>query len=180
MVAPSPESDVIVATVASEFPDSWTIRREAGLYFVHRSNATAALTHLSEAANLFPGDRTLYYFVAADAAIDAAAYDYAISALERYVSSVNPEGDIGALVLTTLAKAYLKSGDATRSLEILGRLPLRRKYLDDSLLYALCVRACANRATGKKAQAKKDIDRVYAHQPDFPLLKEASQEALAE
>lgn len=180
MASPSVESDAIVDAVVNQSPDSWTIRREAGLYFVHRGNAAMALGHLSQAANLFPGDRTLYYFVAADAAIDAAKYDYAISALERYVPNANPESDIGALLLTTLAKAHLKSGGASRSLEMLSRLPLRRKHLGDALLYALCVRACANRAIGKKAQAKKDIDRVYAHQPDFPLLKEASLEALAD
>jgi tetratricopeptide (TPR) repeat protein len=176
----SAESDATVAAVAEEFPDSWTIRREAGLYFVQRNEAPAALAHLSAAANLFPGDRTLYYVVAADIAIDAGDYRYAIGALERYVSSADPESDVGALILTTLASACLKSGDPTRSLELLSRLPLRRKYLGDTLLYALCVRARANRATGQKAQAKKDIDRVYAHEPDFPLLEEASREALAD
>lgn len=178
--APSDEADGLVAAAVALAPESWTVRREAGLYYMQRGDAVRAVSHLAEAANSFPGDRTLYYLVAADAAIDAANYVYAVSALEPYVSGSDPDSDLGGLILTTLANAHLKAGDPARSLELLGRLPLRKRNLSDTLLYALCVRACANRAAGKRAQAKKDIDRVYAYRPDFPLLADASRDALAE
>lgn len=179
-MSPSDEGDAAVTAAVAQAPDSWTVRREAGFYFLKRDAAAVALSHLAEAANRFPGDRTLYHVMAADAAADAGNCAWAVSALQPYVPRVDPEGDLGALVLTTLARASLKAGDSSRSLELLGRLPLRRRNLSDTLLYALCVRACANRAVGKKAQAKKDIDRVYAHRPDFPMLEDAAREALAE
>jgi tetratricopeptide (TPR) repeat protein len=178
--SPSPDKDAAVSAAVAQAPGSWSVEREAGLYFSERGDAAAALHHFAEAANRFPGDRTLYYLMAADAAIDVGNVQYAIGALEPYVSSVDPDGDVGALVLTTLASAYLRSGDSARSLELLARLPLRRQNLSDALLAALCVRACANRSVGKKAQAKKDIDRVYAHRPDFPMLDSASHEVLGD
>jgi tetratricopeptide (TPR) repeat protein len=178
--APSAEADGIVSAAVAQSSDSWTVRREAGLYFLQRGDPATAVSHLAEAANRFLGNRTLYYLLAADTAVDAGNYAYAVAALEPYVAEADPDSDIGALVLTTIANASLKAGDASRSLELLTRLPLRKQNLGDTLLYALCVRACANRATGKKAQAKKDIDRVYAHRPDFPMLGEATKEVLAD
>ncbi len=178
--SPSPESDVAVERAVQTAPDSWTVRREAGMYCVARGNPAAAVAHLAEAANRFPGDRTLYYLVAADAAIDAGNFDYARSALEPYIQRSDPNDDIGGLIFVTLAHASHQSGDSGRALELLSRLPLRKQNLSQTLLYGLCVRACANRALGKKAQAKKDIDRVYANQPDFPMLEAAAAEALAE
>jgi len=180
VAAPCEESDAAVRAWVESARDSWTVQREAGLYFIGRENPGTAVTYLAEAANRFPGDRTLYYLVAADAAIDAGNFEYACAALEPYVQRSDPEDEIGGLVFTTLANAAHRAGDSHRALELLARLPLRRQKLSESLLYALCVRACANRAVGKKAQAKKDIDRVYAHRPDFAMLQDAAAEALAE
>lgn len=178
--APSPESDSAVIAAVEAATDSWTVQLEAGLYFLERDNPTTAFSYLSIAADRFPGNRLPYYLVASDAAIDSANYSYAVSVLEPFIIKSDPATDLGALVFTTLANANLKAGDVSRSLELLSRLPLRKKNLNDNLLYALCVRACANRAAGKKAQAKKDIDRVYSHRPDFPMLEEAARQALAE
>lgn len=166
------------AAVASA-SDSWTVRREAGLFYKAQGKPDIALAHLAEAARLFPGDRRLYLLVAASAASDAGDFSWVRQALEPYLPGVDPESDIDALIVSSVALAQHRSGDSARALELLGRLPLRRRNLSDTLLFALCVRACANRAVGKKAQAKKDLDRVYAYRPDFHMLAEASAEVLA-
>lgn len=172
-------SDEVVRQAAAQNEDSWTIQREAGLYFMTRQQPEWAVGYLGKALNMFPGDKRPLVAVTAAAALDAGHLDYAISVLEPYLVTANPdESDLDAVLVSTLALALQKSGDASRALEVVNRLPLRRRNLDQPLLLGLCVRALAKHSLGKKADAKRDIDRAYAADPAFPFLEEA-QAAMA-
>ena len=178
--APSQASDESVRQAAAQAPDSWTVQREAGLYFVGRELPVMAVSYLGQAVNLLPGDKRPYLAVTADAAIDADQLDYAVALLEPYLATVAPDdSDLDAVLVSMLALAFQKKGDSGRALEVVNRLPLRRRNLDQPLLLGLCVRALAKHSTGKKADAKRDLDRVYAANPSFPFLVEA-QAAIAE
>jgi len=171
--SPSAERDTAVKDAVSTAPESWTVQREAGLYFRERGLHAEAAATLGEATRLFPGDRRLYAVLTAGSAIEAGHADYFIQLLEPYLASANPDGDdVDAVVVSMLAQAIHKHGDPARALEVVNRLPLRRRNLDQPLLLGLCVRAMAKHALGKKADAKRDLDRVYAADPGFALVPE--------
>ncbi|MCE5191999.1 MAG: DUF4236 domain-containing protein [Actinomycetia bacterium] len=178
--APSPESDDAVRQVAAQLEDSWTIQREAGLYFLAREMSDWAVGYLGKAVTMFPGDKRPLLAVTADAAVDAGQPDYAIGLLEPHLASAAPDdSDLDAALVSMLALALHKKGDSARALEVVGRLPLRRRNLSQPLLLGLCIRAMAKHSCGKKADAKRDLDRVYAADPSFPFLAEA-QTALSD
>jgi len=58
-------------------------------------------------------------------------------------------------------------------LELTKRLTLQRRNRTPALLYGLCVRAMAKHALGQKAGAQRDLERVYAADPEFPLPPKA-------
>lgn len=174
--APSPEQDESVRIAASQAEDSWTVQRDAGLYFMNRQEPAWAVGFLGKAINLYPGDRRALIAITAPVAIDAEQYDYAISLLEPYLAAAAPEAsDLDAVLVSQLALAFAKKGDAGRALEVVNRLPLRRQNLGQPLLLGLCVRALAKHSLGQKADAKRDLDRVYACDPGFAYLGEFKQ-----
>lgn len=171
--SPSESSDAAVRDAAAQAAESWTVQREAGIYFQSRDLAAEAASALAKAVALFPGDRKLYAILAAGAAIDAGHTEYAIQVLEPYLASADPEAsDVDAVVVSALAQAILKQGDPARALEVVNRLPLRRRDLDPPLLLGLGIRALAKHALGQKAEAKRDLDRMYAIDPDFVMVSE--------
>jgi len=173
---PSTDSDESVRELVSQAKDSWTVQKEAGLYFAARENPEWAVGYLGRAINLLPGDRRALTAITAPLAIDAGQLDYAVSLLEPYVQTATPDdSELDAILLSTLALAHQKRGDAGRALEVVNRLPLRRRNLDQPLLLGLCVRALAKHSLGKNADAKRDIDRVYATDPGFPFLKDVQK-----
>jgi len=171
--SPSESSDAAVRDAASQAVESWTVQREAGIYFQSRNLAAEAASALAKAVALFPGDRKLYAILAAGAATDAGHTEYVIQLLEPYLASADPENsDVDAVVVSALAQAILKHGDPARALEVVNRLPLRRRNLDHPLLLGLGIRALAKHALGQKAEAKRDLDRMYAVDPDFVMVAE--------
>lgn len=171
---PSSEADDAVRTAASQAEDSWTVQRAAGLYFAMREQPGQAVSYLGKALGMFPGDKRALASATADAAIDADQLDYAIAVLEPFLAAAAPdEDDLDAVLISMLGLALQKKGDPTRALEVVNRLPLRRRNLSQALLLGLCVRGLAKHAMGKKADAERDMDRVYAADPGFPFLSEA-------
>ena len=157
-------------------PQSWSVHREVGLYFNDLREFGLAAEHLEQAARLFPGDRRIYLAFTADAAIAAGHFDRTIQMLEPFLMGCAPEtDDLDAILVSQLARALQGKGDASRALEVVNRLPLRRRNLDQPLLFGLCVRALAKLALGQKADAKRDADRVYAVDPTFCMLAEVEQ-----
>lgn len=171
--APSPEGDRAVVQAASSAPDSWSVQRAAGLYFLGRGIHDRVGRFMEASARLYQGDRRSMLLVASQAAINVGKPDHVVRTLEPYVRSANPDDDpLDVLILSLLASSLYQKGDAGRALEVVNRLPLRRRNLDQPLLVGLCVRAMAKHTLGKKADAKRDFDRVYAADPAFPMLAE--------
>ncbi|MCE5202784.1 MAG: DUF4236 domain-containing protein [Coriobacteriales bacterium] len=170
---PTPEEDESVRAAAAKAEDSWTVQRDAGLYFMQREQPARAVEHLAKAVDLYPGDKRALVALASSEAIHAEQYDYAVSLLEPYLATASPDDDeLDCVLVTQLALAFVKKGDPGRALEVLNRLPLRRQKLSQPLLLGLCVRALAKHALGQRASAKRDVDRVYAFDPDFAYLDE--------
>ncbi|MBW3583238.1 MAG: hypothetical protein KY455_09090 [Euryarchaeota archaeon] len=129
-----------------------------------------------DAFHLFPGDKRPYLVLAAIAAIDADRLEEAEMSLQRFLGTSEPEkSDLDALIVGLLALVFQKQGDPIRALEIVNRLPLRRRDLNHPLLVGLCVRASAKYSLGKRADAKRDLDRVHAIDPEFPMLTETEK-----
>lgn len=170
----SPDSPDRIVEAAKTAPSSWTVQREAGLYFLDLKQPNVAGPILQKALDSFPGNKTPYAIAVAKAALAADKPGHAIQVLEPYVASAEPESSpLDCYLLSVLGMAFHKQGDASRALQVVGRLPLRRRNLDQTLLLGLCIRAMAKHDLGKKADAKKDLDRVYATDPSFPPLEEA-------
>lgn len=169
--SPSERSDTNVHEAAKASSRSWTVQREAGMYFVERKLPHEALFYLGQALNLFPGDKRPYLAMTASAAIDAKQFTHTIVLLEPQLPTCDPDhNEVDVIIINMLAWGLHQSGDPGRALEVVNRLPLRRKKLSQPLLFGLCVRAMAKHALGKKADAKRDLDRVYAIDPVFPML----------
>lgn len=174
------KADREVRAAAELAPDSWTVQSEAASYFVARNDAVSALEYFTNAIPLFPGDRRGILLEACEVAMGAEQYTWVIETLEPRVASMRPDdSDLDALLLTTFALAQFWVGQAGIALELTKRLPLRRRNLTPPLLFGLCVRALAKHASGQKASAQRDLERVYAIDPGFPFLKR-TQELITE
>ena len=171
--SPSESSDAAVRTAAPQAAGSWIVQREAGIYFQSRGLWEDAAFALAKAVELFPGDKKLYAILATGAAINAGRIEYVIQLLEPYLASADPENsDVDAVLVTALAQAILKHGDPAPALEVVNRLPLRRRNLDHPLLLRLGIRVLARYALGQRAEAKRDLDLMYAVDPDFFMVAE--------
>ena len=167
-------ADARVKAAAAKVPDSWTVQREAAMYFVSRGDVDAALQYFANAIRHWPGDKRAIVFAACDVAASNSRYRWIIDALEPHAASLRPEeSDLDAALLGVFALAHLEEGQAGVALELTKRLPLQRRNLTPPLLYGLCVRAMAKHALGQKAGAQRDLERVYAADPEFPLLQKA-------
>ena len=165
-------ADKAVRAAAARAADSWTVQREAAAYFVFRDDPVAALEYFATAIRLSPGDRRSLLLEACDVAAAAGQYAWIVETLEPHVASMRPgEDDLDAGLLAAFALANLEMGQASTALEVIKRLPLHRRNLTPPLLLGLCVRALAKHASGQKAGAKRDMERVYAADPGFPFLK---------
>lgn len=169
-------ADAIVRAAANEVSDSWTVQLEAASYFAEKGAAEAALDYYTKALRLMPGDRRKVLLTACKAALSIGKNAWVIETLEPLVSALEPEqSELDAALLTSFALAQLGEDRPRVALEVMNRLPLRRRNLTPTLLYGLCVRALAKHAAGQKASAQRDLERVYSIDPGFPFLKTARE-----
>ena len=130
----------------------------------------------ANAIRLWPGDPGAIMLEACEVAIEAGRYQWIIEILEPYVAAMSPEeSDVDAGLVTAFALAHIGVGQPGVALELTKRLPLQRRNLTPPLLAGLCARALAKHLLGKKASAQRDLDRVYATDPGFPLLEKVQE-----
>jgi hypothetical protein len=125
-----------------------------------------------------PGDERLTLELAG---ARLAARDYAgvLASLEPKLASLDPEQPYAQQALLLAAEALRESGDPGRGLEVIKRAPLRRHTLDTLLQFCLLARATCALDAGRRSEAKRDLDRLYALDPEFPGLEEALARASA-
>jgi len=82
-------------------------------------------------------------------------------------------------ITNVLALAFLEKADAGQALELVKTLPLQRHNLDQPLQHSLFLRAIARYGQGAKADAIKDLDRLYALNADFRSLQQVKAEMQA-
>lgn len=169
-------ADEAVRAAAARAADSWTVQREAAAYFVARDDLNTALEYFGRAIRLWPGDPRGVMLQACAVADEAGNFPWIIETLEPHVASMRPdESDLDVALLGAFALAQVGVGQPGIALEITKRLPLQRRNLTTPLLVGLCVRALAKHALGQKASARRDLDRVYAADPGFPLLQRVEE-----
>lgn len=132
-----------------------------------------AVTTLSEGLNLERGNARLKLDLAW---AKMAAKDYAgvVTLLEPLLTALDPELSYDQQVLALVAESQRELGQPCRGLEVVKRAPLRRHTLDPVLMFCLLTRATCAFDAGKKAEARRDLDRLYAIDPEFPGLQEAN------
>ena len=146
---------------------------QASAYYLltYRDDPKSAIAEFEAALKLQPTnpESTTGLAAAHQASGDHAA---AISLLEPWLSSIDPDTAAGQRVLGLLSESLLDEGDPMRALEVVKRAPLRRRNLDPWLMYCLVMRGRCSLAIGRKSDARRDFDRLYAIDPEFPDLRE--------
>ena len=84
------------------------------------------------------------------------------------------------LTLTNgLAAAFLRKADGGQALEILKTLPLQRHSLDQPLEQSLFLRAVSHYQLHQTSEAMRDLDRLYALDPNYPNLQQVKDQVQA-
>jgi len=86
----------------------------------------------------------------------------------RLAEGVENEGAAEATLLLYAGRALRRLGLEQAAVEVLGRALRRRKGRSAELLHALRYeRALAREALGRRAAARRDLERLYAEAPDY-------------
>jgi len=120
-------ADARVKAAAAKVPDSWTVQREAAMYFVSRGDVDAALQYFANAIRHWPGDKRAIVFAACDVAASNSRYRWIIDALEPHAASLRPEeSDLDAALLGAAeSKSNGGRGDQRISRQGVGEGSLR-------------------------------------------------------
>jgi len=168
----SADRDAVMA-IAQKYPSSWTIQAYCATYLADRGEFFEAYGLFNVAARMYSGSSRYLVKSAASCASAAGRHDITISMLDPYLSGANPgDNQSDQLIISMLSSALSKKGEFSRALEVANRLPLRKQNLDECLLLGLSSRAEAKIGLRQFADAQRDIDRIYAANPNFETLVE--------
>jgi tetratricopeptide (TPR) repeat protein len=97
----------------------------------------------------------------------------AIPLLDRVRQHPELEPDSRYSVIAFLAMAYVATGDHHQALALAETAPLEQRTLSQGLQQCLFMRGMARYLLGGRAQAVRDLERVYAANPSFKGITEA-------
>jgi len=113
------------------------------------------------------------------AELNAGRSDQAITHLQKLRSLDFLADDSRYTITNVLAAAFLYKNDTDQTLELIKTLPLQRHNLDPHLQESLLLRALAHYQLGQRAEALKDLDRLYALNFDYPSLLDTKEKMKA-
>jgi tetratricopeptide (TPR) repeat protein len=97
----------------------------------------------------------------------------AISLLDQVRQHPRLEPDSKYSAIAFLAMAYVAIGECHQARALAGSAPVEQRALSAGLQQCLFMRGIARYLLGERAQALRDLERVYAANPSFKGIQEA-------
>jgi hypothetical protein len=114
--------------------------------------------------------------------LEAGGVEEAVAVLEdllKHVDRAGADQDEALLdyaIVADLAQGLIRLWRLETALAVLGRLPLNARRLDEPRRRALAYRAIAHARLGEMFYARRDRDRLYAHDPNHRMLQLVDKE----
>jgi tetratricopeptide (TPR) repeat protein len=104
-------------------------------------------------------------------------HNEALAIFRRMAPRVKPTRQFGWAFFAWYGAALLASGDARGALEAVQLVLRRKRTLEDTYVQkCLLVRGMAQAELGRKAAARRDLDRLWAANPEMPGLAQVRAE----
>ena len=104
-------------------------------------------------------------------------HDEALAIFRRMAPRVKPTRQFGWAFYAWYGAALLASGDASGALETVQLVLRRKRTLEDTYVQkCLLVRGMAQAELGRKAAARRDLDRLWTANPEMPGLAQVRAE----
>ena len=158
---------------AHKYPSSYTMQAYYAVYLLNRRDFLEASFCFSAAALVYHGNSRYLVVMAAECAALAGRHDVTAEMLNPYLPNAKPdENKMDRIIVALVSNALNKNGEFARALEVASRLPFKGQNLDEVLLLGLSSRAEAKIGLRLFAEAKRDLAKICATDPEFDTIEE--------